>query len=415
MKRKLVMLMGALGMVAVLFLGSGCKKAVISKPDAAVLNSFDVSVVKKTNDFGFKLYKNLGLGNENMMISPMGISLAMEMVYNGAAGTTQTAMAEALNIQGIDVAQLNRNNQALIYLLTTADPKVTLSIANSIWMAEDFKFAETFVETVKNDYQATAKQLDFSDPKSAGMINKWVEEQTQGTIDQIVTPPLDPETIMFVINAIYFKGAWTSPFEEALTTDQPFNLADGQTVTVPTMYQSGSFAYLKTSDFQALQLPYGEDEQMAMVLFLPDQDSNLGELQQQLNQDNWSNWMALFETKAGSLMLPKFTMEYENSLNQGLTDLGMGIAFEPGKADFSGMSEEATLGNVYISDVKHKTFIQVDESGTEAAAATSVEVGVTSMPAYDFELHFDRPFFFAIQDRETGAIIFMGAVADPSK
>lgn len=414
MKRKLVMLMGALGMVAVLFLGSGCKKAVISKPDAAVLNSFDASMVEKTNDFGFKLYKNLGRGNENMMISPMGISLAMEMVYNGAAGATQTAMAEALNIQGIDVAQLNRNNQALIYLLTTADPKVTLSIANSIWMAEDFKFAETFVETVKNDYQATAKQLDFADPKSAKVINKWVEEQTQGTIDQIVAPPIDPQTIMFLINAIYFKGAWTSPFEKSLTTDQPFNLADGQIVTVPTMYQSGSFDYLKTANFQALRLPYGEDQRMAMVLFLPNHDSSMGEFQQQLNQDNWSNWMGLFEQKEGSLMLPKFTMAYENSLNQVLSDMGMGIAFEAGTADFSKMTEAAALGDVYISDVKHKTFIQVDEAGTEATAVTSVEVGTTSMPVYDFELNFDRPFFYAVQDLETGAIIFMGTLMDPS-
>ncbi|MDD3308026.1 MAG: serpin family protein, partial [Acetobacterium sp.] len=185
--------------------------------------------------------------------------------------------------------------------------------------------------------------------------------------------------------------------------------------TVPTMYQSGSFDYLKTSDFQALRLPYGEDAQMAMVLFLPNEEASLSEFYQQLNQDNWSNWIGLFEEKAGSLMLPKFIVEYEKSLNQPLTDLGMGIAFEPGKADFSGMAAEGTAGDIFISDVKHKTFIQIDETGTEAAAVTSVEVGVTSMPAYDFELKFDRPFFYAIQDSKTGAIIFMGSMFDPSK
>lgn len=412
MKRRLAVLLGIFGVGAVLFMASGCKKAVTSKPDAEVLNSFDVTMVEKTNDFGFNLYKNLAPGNENMMISPVGIALAMEMAYNGATGATREAMANALNIQGIEVERLNKNNLALIYLLTTADPKVTLNIANSIWMVEDFKFSEAFVETVKNDYQAVAKKLDFADPKSAAVINKWVEDQTQGTIDEIVAAPIDPETIMFLINAVYFKGAWTSPFKQELTSDQSFKLANGQTVAVPTMYQTGSFNYFKTSGFQALRLPYGDDEQMAMVLFLPNEDTSLDEFQQQLSQENWSNWNALFEEKEGSLMLPKFTMEYESSLNQALTDLGMGVAFEAGKADFSGMAAGAT-SDIYISEVKHKTFIQVDEAGTEAAAVTSVEVGTTSMPVYDFELNFDRPFFYAIQDTETGAIIFMGSVLDP--
>lgn len=415
MKRRLAVLMSVFGMVALIFMVAGCKKTAMSKPDQDVLNSFDVSMVEKTNEFGFNLYKNMAQGNENMMISPVSVSLAMDMAYNGAAGETRTAIAKALNIQGIEVEKLNKNNLALLYLLTTADPKLTLNIANSIWMVDDFKFSDAFVETVKTDYQADARTLDFSDPKSADVINKWVKDKTQGNIDQIVTPPIDPETIMFLVNAVYFKGAWTSPFEKDLTTNQSFILADGQTVTVPTMYQSGSFDYLKTADFQALRLPYGEDKQMAMVLFLPNEDVSLSEFQKQLNQDNWSNWMGLFEEKEGSLTLPRFTMEYENSLNQALTDLGMGIAFKPDQADFSGMTAAGGGGAIHISDVKHKTFIQVDEAGTEAAAVTSVEIGTTSMPVYDFELNFDRPFFYAIQDRETGAIVFMGAVFDPSK
>ena len=414
MKRKFALLLGVFGMVAVLFMGSGCTKARMAKPDQAVLDAFDMTLVEKTNDFGFNLYKNLARENENIMISPVSVSLAMAMVYNGANGATREDMARALNVQGLELDRLNKNNLALLYYLTSADPELTLNIANSIWMLEDFKFSEAFVATVKNDYQAEAKKLDFADPKSADVINKWVNDKTRGTIDQIVTPPIDSQTIMFLINAVYFKGSWTSPFETELTSEQAFNLVDGQTVTVPTMYQSGSFDYLKSSGFQALRLPYGEDEQMAMVLFLPDQNTSLSEFQNQLNQDNWSNWQAHFEAKAGTLMLPKFTMEYEKSLNQVLAELGMGIAFEPGKADFSGLAA-AAAGDIYISNVKHKTFIQVDESGTEAAAVTSVEVGTTSMPAYDFELNFDRPFFYAIEDSETGAIVFMGSVLDPSK
>lgn len=414
MKRIFTVLLGVLGVVAVLFMGSGCTKATMAKPDEAVLNAFDVTMVEKTNDFGFNLYKNLARENENIMISPVSVSLALAMAYNGANGVTREDMAKALNVQDLDLDRLNKNNLALLYYLTSADPELTVNIANSIWMVEDFKFSEAFVATVKNDYRAEAKKLDFADPKSADVINKWVNDKTQGTIDQIVTPPIDSQTIMFLINAVYFKGAWTSPFEAELTSEQRFNRADGQTVTVPTMYQSGSFDYLKTSGFQALRLPYGEDEQMAMVLFLPDQDTSLSEFQNQLNQDNWSNWQAHFETKTGTVMLPKFTMEYEKSLNQVLAELGMGIAFVPGEADFSGLAA-AAAGDIYISNVKHKTFIQVDESGTEAAAVTSVEVGTTSMPAYDFELNFDRPFFYAVEDSETGAIVFMGSVLDPSK
>ena len=414
MKRKFALLLGVFGMVAVLFMGSGCTKARMAKPDQAVLDAFDMTLVEKTNDFGFNLYKNLARENENIMISPVSVSLAMAMVYNGANGATREDMARALNVQGLELDRLNKNNLALLYYLTSADPELTVNIANSIWMVEDFKFSEAFVATVKNDYQAEAKKLDFADPKSADVINKWVNDKTRGTIDQIVTPPIDSQTIMFLINAVYFKGSWTSPFETELTSEQAFNLVDGQTVTVPTMYQSGSFDYLKSSGFQALRLPYGEDEQMAMVLFLPDQNTSLSEFQNQLNQDNWSNWQAHFEAKAGTLMLPKFTMEYEKSLNQVLAELGMGIAFEPGKADFSGLAA-AAADDIYISNVKHKTFIEVDETGTEAAAVTSVEVGTTSMPAYDFELNFDRPFFYAIEDSETGAIVFMGAVLDPSK
>ena len=414
MKRKFALLLGVFGMVAVLFMGSGCTKARMAKPDQAVLDAFDMTLVEKTNDFGFNLYKNLARENENIMISPVSVSLAMAMVYNGANGATREDMARALNVQGLELDRLNKNNLALLYYLTSADPELTVNIANSIWMLEDFKFSEAFVATVKNDYQAEAKKLDFADPKSADVINKWVDDKTRGTIDQIVTPPIDSQTIMFLINAVYFKGSWTSPFETELTSEQAFNLVDGQTVTVPTMYQSGSFDYLKSSGFQALRLPYGEDEQMAMVLFLPDQNTSLSEFQNQLNQDNWSNWQAHFEAKAGTLMLPKFTMEYEKSLNQVLAELGMGIAFEPGKADFSGLAA-AAADDIYISNVKHKTFIEVDETGTEAAAVTSVEVGTTSMPAYDFELNFDRPFFYAIEDSETGAIVFMGSVLDPSK
>jgi serpin B len=341
--------------------------------------------------------------------------MALAMAYSGAAGDTKEAMAKTLKVQGLELERLNQNNLALGYLLTAADPKITLDIANSIWVRENFAFNRDFLETIKNDYQARAEALDFGDPKSADVINKWVSDQTKGQIDGIVTPPIDPNGIMFLINAVYFKGDWSSPFNRDQTTDQHFQTGDGQTVTVPMMHQSGTFDYMKTDGFEAVRLPYGEKEQVAMYLFLPQGDSGLEALTQQLNQDNWKAWQSLFEKKSGSVMLPRFTMKDERSLNKVLTDLGMGVAFDPGKADFSGMATADLDQKMFISEVKHKTFLQVDETGTEAAAATSVGISLTSMPVDDFELKFDRPFFYLIADRQTGAILFMGSVMDPTK
>lgn len=415
MKRRPFILMGLAGIAAIILMAAGCQKESSLKPNENVLASFDRSIVAKTNDFGFTLYQKLINQNENIMISPVGVSLAMEMAYNGAMGETKEVMAKALNIQGLDTERLNENNLALLYLLTSADPKVTLNIANSLWLDQDFEFSEQFLQTVKDNYQAQAEELDFSDQKSAETINKWVKDKTAGAIDRIVTPPVDSETIMFLINAVYFKGAWTSPFDEEQTSDQDFKTGNGQMVTVPTMFQTGAFDYLKTADFQAVRLSYGDEQKMSMILFLPNEESSLAEFQGQLNQENWSNWVNLLAPKEGTIRLPRFTLTTEESLNQALTDLGMGVAFESGKADFSGMTTAGIVSDIIISDVKHKTYLQVDERGTEAAAVTSVEIGLTSVPTYDFELKFDRPFFYAIQDSETGAVIFMGSMSDPSK
>ncbi len=414
MRGRLAIMMGVLSMIVTLLMGSGCEKELVAKPDEEVLNGFDSAIVEKTNDFGFNLYKNLASSNENIMISPVSVSLALEMAYNGADGKTKEDMAKALNIQGIELEALNKNNLALLYLLTTADPEIRVDIANSIWMHQEFEFSETFLNTVIKDYQAEAQTLDFSDPKSVDTINKWVKEKTQDAIEDIVVPPIDPQTIMFLINAVYFKGPWTDPFEKEVTSDQPFIKGDDQTVTVPMMFKSDSFDYLERSNFQALKLPYGQAERISMILFLPNEDSDLAGFEQELNETNWSEWMDLFEKKEGTVMLPKFKIEYEENLNQALSDLGMGVAFDAGKADFSKMAAKGLINQIKISQVKHKTFIEVDEVGTEAAAVSSVEMSMTSMPINDFELKFDRPFFYAIEDSQTGAIIFMGAILDPS-
>jgi serine protease inhibitor len=406
------------GLLTLLLLLTGCggpafQTPLMPKPDDSILNSFQASMAARNNDFGFQIYKELYDGDDNIMISPVSIAMALAMTYNGAEGETKEAMAKALQIQGIEMEKLNRNNLALLYFLKTADPQVTLNIANSIWMRQGFAFAPDFLSRVQDFYRAAAQELDFTDPKAADTMNNWVKENTQGLIEEIVEPPIDPLTVMFLINAVYFKGEWSEKFDKDMTSDQPFHLAPRESVMVPMMSQSGGYDYLSTPGFEALRLPYGKEKRMAMYLFLPDENSNLETFQKELSGENWANWLPLFAEKQGSILLPRFTLEYEETLNQALKALGMGIAFDPAGADFTAMVPEEGRDDLYISEVKHKTFIQVDEVGTEAAAVTSVEMRVTSAPMYDFYLEFNRPFFYAIHDSETGAILFMGAVLNP--
>lgn len=373
----------------------------------------DLSVADSNNRFGFNLYNQLRNGSKNIMVSPISVAMALHMTYNGADAGTKEAMAKALHVIGIDLDALNQKNQDLLQRLKAADSKVKLEIANSIWLREDMAFDQDFLKRNKDYYSAGAYNLDFGDTGAADTINNWVEENTKGLIKDIIDPPIDPFTIMFLINAVYFQGTWTDQFDEQATFEDIFYLASGSQAKVPMMNQSGTYEYYEAPDFQAIRLPYGKEKRMAMYVFLPDENSSLADFHKGLNYANWENWLSRFETKSGTIMLPRFSLEYEKSLKDALSELGMKIAFEPGSADFSRMVPAGNTDDIYINDVKHKTFIEVDESGTEAAAVTSVEMRVTSMPLYDFNMKVDRPFFYAIHDSETGAVLFMGSVTDP--
>mgnify|MGYP001271816542 FL=1 len=371
------------------------------------------SVADSNNQFGFNLYNQLRNDSQNIMISPISMAMALHMTYNGADSGTKEAMAKALEVTGIDLDALNQKNKDLLQRLKAADSKVKLEIANSIWLREDMAFDQDFLKRNKDYYSAGAYNLDFGNTGAADTINNWVEENTKGLIKDIVDPPIDPLAIMFLINAVYFQGTWTEQFDEQATFEDIFYLASGDQAKAPMMNQSGAYDYFEAPDFQAIRLPYGKEKRMAMYVFLPDEDSSLADFHKELNYANWENWLSRFETKSGTIMLPRFSLEYEKSLKDALSELGMKIAFDPAGADFSRMVPADNSDDVYINDVRHKTFIEVDESGTEAAAVTSVEMRVTSMPLYDFNMKVDRPFFYAIHDSETGAILFMGSVSDP--
>ncbi len=347
--------------------------------------------------------------NANVFISPTSIAFALAMTYNGADGATMQAMADVLDVQNMSLDDVNQGYAALMQAIQAADPEVKLTIANSLWARQGFDFEHDFLQRNRTFYSAEVSSLDFADPAATDTINAWVSDNTNGKIEQIVGQ-LDPLTVMVLINAIYFKGSWTTSFDEEMTSDRPFTLADGTEKDVPMMEQSGeTYPYYEDEDVQAVSLPYG-DGRISMYIFLPSEDSSLRAFQRRLNAKQWEEWMQNFSDEEGDIVLPRFKLEYEKELNDVLAALGMDVAFDCNQADFSRMYSKEPL---CISKVKHKSFVEVNEEGTEAAAATSVEMTLSAMPMQGFSMIVDRPFFFAIRDNETGAVLFMGSVVEP--
>jgi len=363
--------------------------------------------------FGFKLFSNL-TGEEpadNVFISPASVAFALAMTWNGAAGETREAMSRALELKGMDLDHVNQASLALKNTLQQADPTVQLHIANSLWAKKGLEFKPDFMDRNRRFFNAEVAALNFADPGSPATINDWVGRNTAGKITKIIER-IDSNSILFLINAIYFKGRWTAEFKKELTTQRPFTPANGSPVQVPMMTQSGSFQYHETPEFQAISLPYG-NRRWNMRIFLPTPGRTLPQFLKSLTPSNWDTWMRSFKKRDGDISLPRYRIEYEKALNDPLKSLGMDVAFDRSRADFSGMIE--TSERAYINQVKHKTFVEVNEEGTEAAAATSVGVSVTSFepPSERFRMVVDRPFFCAIRDDQTGTILFLGAINNP--
>lgn len=403
---------------------SGCLEAVaqdretitMPQPEKEILDSFEPSLSTATNRMGTKLFAQLleeETDEKEIFISPTSIALALAMAYNGARGETREAMAETLGIKGVELERLNENNQALLYLLQNSDPSVKLQIATSLWMREGMQFAPGFVERNKTYYHALTNEFDFDSPEAAEIINKWVSECTEGLIEDMISPPIDPMTILFLINAIYFQGEWSESFDEEKTHEDTFYLPGGEAETVPFMFRSGELDYCEEEGFQAVRLPYGEKGTMAMYVFLSAENSGLREFINTFAGQSWDEWCNNFSQAQGNLYLPRFTLEYEKSLNEVLQTLGMEVAFDPEHADFFDMVTCEGEPRLFISEVKHKALIEVDEKGTEAAATTSVGMGLTSAPVSQFNMKVNRPFFFLVHDMDTDSILFMGTVTNP--
>ena len=369
------------------------------------------NIVSPTNALGFDLLAKAPRDvNGNIFVSPLSLFMALSMVYNGADGVTLEEMNKVLHANGLTSDDINKANASIMTLLDQNSDKVQLHIANSIWLNNKYSFQENFEKTNKDYFNAEIKEIDVQNSQSPKLINDWVNGKTNGKIDKIVREELNPGLVTMLINAIYFKGNWTYPFDPTLTKEKTFTLEDGTKIKVPLMELHDELPYTKNDVFQAVSLPYG-DENTSMKVFLPNEDMSLKEFEELLTLEQWQDWQSSFYKTRGTILLPKFILEYEVELKETLEALGMPTAFN--NANFSKMIEDNS--NIAISSVKQKTYIDVSEEGTEAAAVTSVEMTETAMqPMYEpFHMEVNRPFFIAIVDNTSGSILFMGSIKNP--
>lgn len=368
------------------------------------------SLSSANNGFAFDIFKELTTEDQgqNIFISPFSISTALAMAYDGAEGTTKDAMVKTLWFEGYDRTQLNQDYLNLIESLEAADYGVNLSIANSIWIRDSFESAvkQTFLDGVATYFRSGAYTRDFAAPATVDEINGWISDKTNGKIDKMLEK-INPQIVLFLINAIYFKGDWKLQFDESKTTEADFHLADGSTTKVDMMSIIENFSFYDGDQVKAVRLPYGRDK-IAMYLFLP-KNGTLDSFVNGLDGETFGNYVSMLKIEPNlPVRIPKFKIEYGvKRLNDALINLGMGIAFTDA-ADLSSIA-----GGLYIDFVDHKAFIEVNEKGTEAAAATIVGGGVTSGPSYIPEFTADKPFFFVIRDDRSGTILFMGKVENP--
>ena len=367
------------------------------------------NLVTAHNQFGFNVLRQVKDDNRNVLISPTSIFLALSMTYNGAQNETYASMQKTLGLQKYDLDKLNNESKSLDSSLQKPDEKVELSIANSLWLKEGVTFNKDTLKTIESNYNSEVKTLDFTASSAPNTINKWVNDNTNGKIPTVVNK-IPADMRMYLLNAIYFNGSWTKEFNKNSNYDDTFTTAKNgdQKVTYMSKSEDG-IDYLKNGDFEAVRLPYGKNERLAMYFVLPNKIDSFVDT---VSTGKWNNWAKEFKKKEGTIEAPKFKVEYENTLDKALQSMGMNIAYSD-DADFSKFSTSTPLK---IGEVKHKTFIDVNESGTEAAAVTSVGMVETTsvQPENDrFYLKLNRPFFYAIADTKTGELIFTGILNNP--
>ena len=397
-----------------LVLTLSCTKAPVEElpgdPVLLPLTATEIKIVDSGNDFAFDVFNkvvDIETASKNIMISPLSISYALSMTLNGANGTTREAMFEALRLNDITIPELNTGYKTLTPALTTVDKRVTVKIANSVWIENDFVVKKSFTDVLSENYNTVQEKFEVTDPAAPDKINKWIEDNTNGLIKEMVEE-LNDNTVMLLINAIYFKGKWRNEFDVTDTKNEPFYKTDGTNVTAKMMKQTGDLNYYQGNGFAVAELPYGQGNYVIDII-LPDEGNKTSSISSALSGEGYDIWTEGLSGREVNITIPRFKYGYKKTLKEILTDMGMGIAFTDG-ADFTNIALSPPL---LINDVTHQTFIETNEEGTEAAAATIVDVGNTSVGPMPIDFVVDHTFYYIIREITTNTIIFMGRVSDP--
>jgi serine protease inhibitor len=342
------------------------------------LRGSEAEMVKSDQQFAIEFFANVfneeaAELDKNFMISPLSLSMALAMTWNGADGETKAVMQKVLKLDGYTDQEVNEYYEKLREALLKTDPSTKLAIANSIWTNKNIKIKDDFIRLNNEYFNSTVESVDFSDANSVKLMNKWAADNTNNLITHVLDKT-NPNALMYLMNALYFKGIWTSEFNSRNTSSKPFYSEDGQTKNVDMMHQKSSFNYNENQTMQIVELPYG-NQAFSMIVLLPKEGNKLADVTQELqNSNSWGNLVSGLRSTQVDLYLPKFKTEYSRVLNDVLEKMGMGIAFEPGAADFSRMTD----ADAFISFVEQFTYINTDEVGTEAAAVTVVGIELTS-------------------------------------
>jgi serpin B len=368
----------------------------------------ELALSSSNTAFGVELFREVvgGSARVNVLVSPLSVSMALGMTANGAEGATYDAMRTTLGFGGLGEAEMNAAYRGLIDQLEARARNVEWRLANSVWHERTFPVEQAFLDVLRESFDAEARGLDFRSPEAPRTISGWAEQKTGGRIKDLIES-IDPLEIMFLVNAVYFKAPWTTPFEPDATHDGPFRRDDGRSVTARQMSSDATRPFYADGEVEAVELLYA-DSAFGMVVVKP-LKATVAELAGSLTAERWRKWVTGLDPGRLQLTMPKFRFEFEAQLKDPLVALGMGIAFTPLVADFGRITK--VRDDLYISRVVHKSFIDVHEKGTEAAAATAVGIGVTSLPP---SITLDRPFLFAIRERSSGTILFLGLVGDPT-
>jgi serpin B len=377
------------------------------------LSSTEQSIVQSVPAFGFRLFGviNATRADSNVFMSPISASMALGMAMNGAASQTLGEMRTALELPDRPLAELNAGYRSLLTLLRGLDRQVDIRIGNSLWVDQRFapEVSRGFQDDLRTFFGASSTALDFTSPQAPNVINDWAKSSTGGKIDKIVEQ-IPPHMVMYLLNAIYFKGSWRETFDPAETRPATFTGVTGQRVNIPTMKRSGKFRAAMVDGSHVVELPYGADA-FVMTIVMPPESQSVNNFIATLTPAVWQRFVSAVQSSTADLYLPKFSLLWGAKLNDELKAMGMRVPFVEGGADFTRMAPNRGR-DLFISDVRQRAIVQVNEEGTVAAAVTSVGIGLTSLPQ---AIRLDRPFVFAIRERLTGTLLFLGKLARPAE